>query len=167
MIGPPGAGKTTIGRHLAGRLKVAFVDTDEAVEAQAGQPVSEIFVRQGEPAFRSMEREAVAAALAQADQAPMVIALGGGAPLDPATARALEGATVVFLDVSDALAIRRVGLSAARPLLAGSPRKAWRELMAQRRPVYEGLADVIIQVDGLSPQDAAGRIAALVMEGER
>jgi shikimate kinase len=167
MIGPPGAGKTTIGRRLAKRLEVAFVDTDEVVEAQTGQTIGEIFVGQGEAAFRELERRAAKEALAAAQSGPVVIALGGGAPLDPATAAGLAGATVVFLDVSDAVAIRRVGLNSTRPLLAGSPRKAWRELMAKRRPVYEGLASVIIQVDGLSPDDAAGRIAALVMEGER
>jgi shikimate kinase len=167
LIGPPGAGKTTIGRRLAGLLEIDFIDTDEAVVAAAGQPIAEIFVDQGEDAFRVLERRAVADALARARSTPMVLALGGGAPLDPITAAELESATVVFLDVSDAVAIRRVGLDSPRPLLAASPRRAWRELMAKRRPVYEGLADAIVQVDDLTPDDAAGRIAALLTEGER
>jgi shikimate kinase len=161
LIGPPGAGKTTIGRSLAELLAIDFVDTDESVEAETGQTVSEIFVSQGEPAFRALERQAVIAALNRASAAPLVVALGGGAPLNPATAAELSRQTVVFLDVSAALAARRVGLNTARPLLTASPRRLWRELMARRRPLYETLADVTIRVDGLDAVAAARRIAAV------
>jgi shikimate kinase len=167
LIGPPGSGKTTVGRALAALLDLGFVDTDQLVEAKAGKSIGEIFVAQGEPAFRAMERVAVAEALAQARTGGLVVALGGGAPMDPATAASLAGTTVVFLDISAPLAARRVGLDATRPLLAGSPRKLWRDLMAGRRPVYEGLADATILVDGLSPAEAAGRIAAQVMAKEK
>jgi shikimate kinase len=160
LIGPPGAGKTTVGRALAKRLEVEFCDTDQMVEAAAGVAVAEIFLQRGEAAFRELERAACAEALARAETEPLVVALGGGAPLDPDTGAALSRALVVFLDVSAALGARRVGLNAARPLLAGSPRRLWRELMAARRPVYEALADIHFPVDGLSPTEAARRIAA-------
>jgi shikimate kinase len=168
LIGPPGAGKTTVGRELARQLGLEFWDTDEMVERSLGLAVSEVFTRLGEPAFRQAERAAVAEVLTRAETAGLVVALGGGAPLDPVSFEALRsGPLVAFLEVSAGLAARRVGLSQARPLLAASPRKLWRELMAARRPVYEALADVTVQVDGLTAADVAGEIARLAMANER
>ncbi|WP_235915540.1 shikimate kinase [Puerhibacterium puerhi] len=160
LVGPPGSGKSTVGETLAARRGVAFRDTDHDVEATAGKPISDIFVDDGEPAFRALEREAVAAALGAHDG---VLALGGGAVLDPATqerlaAYAAAGGAVVFLDVSLAHAAPRVGLNRSRPLLLGNPRAQWQALMEARRPVYERVATVRVLTDGLTPAQVADRV---------
>jgi shikimate kinase len=168
LIGPPAAGKTTVGRELAGLLRVEFMDTDEMVAERAGRPIGEIFTRDGEAAFRAMERTAVLDALGEAQERPLVVAVGGGAPMDPVVAADLADrpAAVVFLDISAALAARRVGLGATRPLLSDSPRKIWRELMARRRPRYEELATARVEVDGKPATVVAEEIARLVMAKE-
>ncbi len=160
LVGPPGSGKSTVGETLAARRGVAFRDTDHDVEATAGKPISDIFVDDGEPAFRALERDAVAAALGAHDG---VLSLGGGAVLDPATqerlaAYAAAGGTVVFLDVSLAHAAPRVGLNRSRPLLLGNPRAQWQALMEARRPVYERVATVRVLTDGLTPEQVADRV---------
>jgi len=167
LIGPPGSGKTTVGRLLAQRLGVAFRDTDADVEATAGKTVAEIFVDDGEPRFRELEREAVTTALACH---PGVLALGGGAVMDEHTQRALEGyvaggGAVVFLDVSLAHAAPRVGLNQARPLLVGNPRARWVELMQRRRPTYERLATVHVVSDERPPQEVAAQVHAGIAGG--
>ncbi|MDR2114087.1 MAG: shikimate kinase [Bifidobacteriaceae bacterium] len=169
LIGPPAAGKTTVGRELASLLNLRFLDTDQMVEQRSGQTVSQIFLNQGEAEFRVLERAAAAEALAASESEGLVIALGGGAPLDVTTAERLKNNhhnRVVFLDISDSLAARRVGLNASRPLLKESPRRVWRELMAQRRPTYEALAWITLKVDGLAPAQTAARIAQMVMAKE-
>jgi shikimate kinase len=160
LVGPPGSGKSTVGETLAARRGVAFRDTDHDVEATAGKPISDIFVDDGEPAFRALERDAVAAALGAHDG---VLSLGGGAVLDPATqerlaAYAAAGGTVVFLDVSLAHAAPRVGFNRSRPLLLGNPRAQWQALMEARRPVYERVSTVRVLTDGLTPEQVADRI---------
>ena len=160
LVGPPGAGKTTVGLALAARWQLTARDTDSDVEAVAGKPVPDIFVEDGEERFRSLEQEAVAHALAEHDG---VLALGGGAVLRPATREALAayragGGVVVFLDVSLAHAAPRVGFNQSRPLLLGNPRARWKELMDQRRPVYEGVASLVVLTDGLTPEQVAERI---------
>ena len=97
VVGPPGAGKTTVGRALATRLGVAFHDVDAAIEAAQGRSISDIFVDDGEAVFRDLERAEVARALAEE---PGVVSLGGGAVMDPLTEAALAGHAVVFLDVA-------------------------------------------------------------------
>lgn len=167
LIGPPGAGKSTVAAGLASRLGVTdagVVDTDAMVEATAGRAISEIFVDSGEPAFRELERAAVKEALAGP---ATVVALGGGAVLDESTQADLarvasEGAAVVFLDVQITDAARRVGLNASRPLLIGNPRTQWLTLMAARRPVYERLATATVATDGLEPAEVADRVLAAV-----
>ncbi|GAA1736495.1 shikimate kinase [Isoptericola hypogeus] len=161
LIGPPGSGKTTIGRLLAQRWGVAFRDTDADVEATAGKSVADVFVDDGEPRFRELEREAVTTALASH---PGVLALGGGAVMDAHTQRALEGyaaggGVVVFLDVALAHAAPRVGFNQSRPLLVGNPRARWVELMAARRPTYERLATVHVVSDERDPQEVAHQVA--------
>lgn len=160
LVGPPGSGKTTVGRLLAQSHGVDFRDTDHDVEVTAGKPVTEIFVDDGEPAFRALEREAVAAALREHEG---VLALGGGAVLDEATQEALaayaaQGGAVVFLDVSLAHAAPRVGFNQSRPLLLGNPRARWAALMEARRPVYERVSTVRVLTDGLEPQAVAQSI---------
>lgn len=157
LIGPPGSGKTTVGRLLAARLGVAFHDTDAAVEERAGRAVADIFLHDGEPAFRALEREAVAAALATQ---PGVVALGGGAPMDPATQQLLADHTVVFLDVGIAAAAPRVGFDQSRPLLAVNPRARWIALMAARRPIYEGVATLTVDTSARSPEAVVDELIA-------
>jgi shikimate kinase len=162
LIGPPGAGKTTVGEALAARLGVGFQDTDRMVEAKAGKAVAEIFTDDGEGAFRDLERAACAEALEDGRRVGSVVALGGGAVMDPDTRGALGAATVLFLDISAGEAAHRVGLDAPRPLLAAAPRKIWRELMAGRRAVYEALATARLEVDGLTPDQAVENAARLI-----
>jgi shikimate kinase len=150
VIGPPGSGKTTIGTALADRLGVVFRDTDTDVERTAGKPVSEIFVDDGEERFRELEREAVRVALAEHDG---VVALGGGAILDPATQELLGAHTVVYLQVGLSDAVKRVGLASARPLLVLNPRSRLKALMEERLPIYERLATLTVATDGRDPGD--------------
>jgi len=156
LIGPPGAGKTTVGTLLAGLLDVGFTDTDAEVEAVAGKPVGDIFVEDGEPAFRELERAAVARAL---DDGAGVVAVGGGAVLDPRTQQRLSGRTVVYLETGFAHAAKRVGLAQARPLLIGNPRATLKILLDQRLPVYERLATITVPTDDREPADLAAEIA--------
>ena len=157
LIGPPGAGKTTVAGLLAARLGVGARDTDADVEQVAGIPIAEIFLDRGEPEFRALERAAAARALAEHDG---VLALGGGAVLDSGTQRALRGHTVVFLDVGITDAARRIGLNRDRPLLLGNPRAQWTRLMNERRPVYERLATAVVATDGLTPDQVAAAVLA-------
>lgn len=161
LVGPPGSGKTTVGEALAAQLGVAFRDTDADVEAAAGVSISEIFVEQGEPRFRELERAAVAAALAEHDG---VLALGGGAVMDPTTEEALRGHRVAFFDVGITDAARRIGFNRDRPLLIQNPRAQWIALMEKRRPVYERVATVVVKTDGRTPEEIAADIAAQVSD---
>ncbi|MGA5564154.1 shikimate kinase [Streptomyces platensis] len=155
LIGPPGAGKSTVGALLAERLGVGYRDTDADVVATAGRPIAEIFIDQGEPHFRELERAAVRDAL---DGHPGVLSLGGGAILDEGTRKLLTGLPVVFLDVQLADAVKRVGLDAPRPLLAVNPRKQWRELMERRRPLYTEVARTVIETGERTPEQVAEAI---------
>jgi shikimate kinase len=157
LVGPPGSGKSTVAHALAERWHLATRDTDDDVEARAGKPISDVFVDDGEPAFRAFEREAVGKAL---DEHDGVLALGGGAVLDPGTQERLAayrsaGGVVVFLDVSLAHAAPRVGFNQSRPLLLGNPRARWQQLMNERRPVYEAVSTLTVSTDSLRPAQVA------------
>ena len=145
LVGPMGAGKTTVGAELAARWGVDLRDTDADVEAVAGKPVSEIFVDDGEAAFRALERTAVIRALAEH---PGVVAVGGGAVMADETRAALAGHRVVFLDVGLSDAASRVGLATTRPLLLGNVRGQIKALLDARRPLYEEVAMIRVDTDG-------------------
>ncbi|HWD77452.1 MAG TPA: shikimate kinase [Kribbella sp.] len=155
LVGPPGSGKSTIAAVLSQRLGARHRDTDADIEAVAGKPISDIFVDEGEPHFRKLERAAIAAALQDDGE---VLSLGGGAILDPATRADLAGHTVVFLDVSLSEATKRVGLSVARPLLLGNVRTQLRNLMEARRPLYTEVAKLTVRTDNKTPDEIADEI---------
>lgn len=157
VIGPPGAGKTTIGELLAARLGVSFRDVDADIVRIAGKSISDIFTGDGEPVFRAMEEEAVATGLAEHDG---VLALGGGAILSERTRAALAGHAVVFLDVGLTEGMRRTGLSTARPLLAGvNPRATMKVLLEARLPLYREVAMIEVSTDDLTPEEIVGVVA--------
>ncbi|GAB3195012.1 shikimate kinase [Nocardioides hungaricus] len=164
LIGPMGAGKTTVAGLLAARLGTTVRDTDHDVEAAAGRAIAEIFVDDGEAAFRALERTAVAAAIAEHDG---VLAVGGGAVLDPGTRDLLAGHDVVFLRVGLADAVKRVGLGTSRPMLLGNVRGRVKALMDERTPVYESVATLVVDTDGRSPEDVAEEIAATLARKAR
>jgi shikimate kinase len=159
LIGPPGAGKSTVGTELAARLGVRFLDTDSSVEAVAGKPVGDIFIEDGETAFRALERAAVAAAI---DEQDGVVGLGGGAVLDRGTQERLAGRRVVYLSASFPELAKRVGMDRPRPLLIGNPRAQLKSLLDKRLPIYEGLAWLTVSTDGREPAEVAEQIAAAV-----
>jgi shikimate kinase len=159
LVGPMGAGKSTVAELLAARWGVPVRDTDRDVEAAAGKQIAEIFVDDGEAHFRSLERNAVLEALRAHEG---VLALGGGAVLDPEVREALRGHTVVFLEVGLSDAVRRVGLGVGRPLLLGNVRSRVKQLLDERLPVYRSVARHTVLTDGRTPEEVADEVVALI-----
>ena len=159
LVGVMGAGKTTVGAAVAEALGLPFADTDTIIEERAGKPIPEIFVDEGEAAFRALEREVVAETLATFRG---VLALGGGAILDDSTRKLLAGHTVVYLSVELTDALKRVGLGAGRPLLAINPRATLKYLLEQRRPLYLEVATHTVVTDGREPEQIAPEVTALL-----
>lgn len=157
LVGPPGAGKTTVGRLVAARLGVAFRDTDADVEAAAGTTVAEVFYAHGEEHFRALERAAVSTALAEHEG---VLSLGGGAVLSADSRSLLAGHEVVLLSVGLSAAAERVGLSGTRPVLALNPRAQLRQLLADRMPLYEAVAVRTVVTDRRTPAEVADEVLA-------
>jgi shikimate kinase len=155
LVGPMGAGKSTVAGLLAEAYGVTARDTDADVEAAEGRSISDIFVDSGEAHFRDLERAAVAEALATHDG---VLALGGGAVLDPSTRELLADHRVVFLRVGLSEAVKRVGLGIGRPLLLGNIRSRIKALLDERTPIYASVADFSVDTDERSPQDVADEI---------
>ena len=155
LIGPMGAGKSTVAALLADAWRTAARDTDADVEAREGREISEIFVDSGEAHFRALEAAAVADAVAQHDG---VLSLGGGAVLDPATRALLDGHTVVFLRVGLTEAVKRVGLGVGRPMLLGNVRSRIKALLDERTPIYEAAATLVVDTDGRSADEVAAEI---------
>lgn len=161
LIGPMGAGKSTVGHRLATRWGVGFRDTDADIAASAGKSVQDIFVEDGESVFRAMERDAVAAAIGEHDG---VLSLGGGAVLDDATRDRLQGQTVIFLNVGLADAVKRVGLGHGRPLLVGNLRATIKKLLDERAPIYHAVATYVVDTDGRDATSVVDEIEALLAE---
>jgi len=156
IIGPPGAGKSTVGALLAARLGVPFTDADQVIEQTAGKPVSDIFVQDGEDAFRALER-ATAARLIGGE--PGVLALGGGAVLDPGTRQLLAGQRVIYLETGFRSVVHRSGLDGPHPPIPGNPRGRLKQMLDERHPVYAELAWRTVPTDDRDPADLAGLLA--------
>jgi shikimate kinase len=159
LIGPPGAGKSTVGPLLATRLGVEFRDTDSDVGTAAGKPVGDIFVEDGEQAFRELEREAAASALREHDG---VLALGSGAVLDQKIQQLLEGLPVVYLTAEFSTVARRTGMDRPRVVVPGNPRGRLRAMLDERAPLYERLATVTVRTDDQDPTEVAEQIARAI-----
>ena len=165
LIGPPSAGKSSVGALLAAELGVPFADTDDLVAAAAGKPVGDIFVDDGEPVFRELERAAVARGLDPA-RAPgasgpdgAVLALGSGAVLDPDVRRMIAGRPVVYLEAGFPTIAKRTGMDRPRVVLPGNPRGMLRAMLEERRPVYEELATITVPTDDMAPEEVAADLA--------
>jgi shikimate kinase len=157
LIGPPGAGKSTVGKALAKVLGIQFVDTDNLIEKETGKSITDLFVVDGEPHFRALELETLKSVLTLETG---VISLGGGAPISEEAQQVIKNSNshLVFLDVSLATAAPRVGFNRDRPLLLGNPRAQWQALSDKRRPIYEIIADDCIKVDDMSIDQVVAKI---------
>ena len=149
LVGAPGSGKSTTGALLAERLGVPFTDVDAVIEERTGRSIAAIFADDGEPAFRALEEQVTAELL----ERPGVLALGGGAVLSATTRAALRGHQVVWLQVSAATAVSRVGLNEARPLLLGNVRGRLIKLLAERTPLYAEVATRRVETDARPPEE--------------
>ena len=161
IVGPPGAGKTTIGSLLSQQLGSPFRDTDTDVERTTGSTIADLFIDQGEAHFRALEHAAVARALTDHDG---VLALGGGAILRADTRALLAEHRVLFLDVHVKDAAARIGFNRDRPLLLGNPRAKWLKLMEGRRPLYTEVATRIVGTDGRTPDDIVKEVIGWLEE---
>ncbi|CAN1644905.1 AroK Shikimate kinase [Candidatus Nanopelagicaceae bacterium] len=159
LIGPMGSGKTTIGQLLASELEIPFRDTDHVIEEKSGKSVSDIFLEDGEDEFRILEKKVLRDELLSDGT---VLALGGGAPIsiDAQSALRAIASPVVYLDISLATVAPRIGFNRDRPLLLHNPRGQWQTLMEARRPIYESIADTVIDVNDKSESE----IVSLILE---
>lgn len=165
LIGMMAVGKTTVGRALAEQLGARFVDTDEWIEARTGRTPRELWQEGGEDAYRPLEREAVAAALAAPD--PVVLAVPGGVAVDDAMAAHVGSphVTTVHLRATLPTLVRNVGPDARhRPLLGGDPPAALARLLAARSGRYEALADAVVDVDDRTPAEVVAAVRAVLTE---
>lgn len=149
-----------MGKEVAAMLKLSHIDTDQLIEEKSGKRISDIFLDDGEPAFRRMEREIVLEVLQQDN---CVISLGGGSVIDSEVADKLRvEPNVIYLEVSISNAAPRVGFNAERPLLVANPRQQWLKLMEDRKPIYEGLGRKRISTDNRKPREIAREILGLL-----
>ena len=156
-MGPPGSGKSTVGKYLAKELGISLIDTDRIIEEREGRSISEIFLTDGEEGFRAIEKKVVLESL---DVDDSIVALGGGSVLDSdVQARLTQCPEVIFLDVSISNAAPRVGFNKERPLLMGNPRQQWLQLMEKRRSIYEALATRTVSTDNRKAHEVAHEIA--------
>lgn len=159
LIGPPGAGKSSVGALLAAELGVPFADTDALVAREAGKPVGEVFVEDGEQVFRELERAAVSRGLEAIAQAGGVLAVGSGAVLDPDVRRMIARRPVVYLEAGFATVARRSGMDRPRVVVPGNPRGRLRAMLEERRPVYSDLATITVATDDMAPEEVAADLA--------
>lgn len=159
IVGAPGAGKSTVGRRVAERLGVPFADSDALIEKRVGKSVSDIFIADGEPEFRRLEREEIALALSDFTG---VLSLGGGAVMDDSTRAALRDQRVVWLKVDLSHATQRVGMNSARPLLLGNVRGTMLTMLEQRTPFYAEVASGTVDTSGRAIKDVVAEVASLL-----
>ena len=161
LIGPMGSGKTTIGQLLAAQWNIPFRDTDHVIEEMSGKSVSDIFLEDGEDGFRILEKKVLRQELLSDET---VLALGGGAPIsiDAQSALRAIASPVIYLDISLATVAPRIGFNRDRPLLLHNPRGQWQTLMEARRPIYEAIADTIIDVNDKSESEIVSQILEVV-----
>ncbi|HIW91782.1 MAG TPA: 3-dehydroquinate synthase [Candidatus Corynebacterium avicola] len=162
LVGPPGSGKTTVGRSLAEAMRCGLVDTDQLLEEAEGTTCGELFTELGEPEFRRREEKAVAEAL----RSNGVVSLGGGAVLSPATRELLAAHTVVYLRVSVEEGVRRTAGSSTRPVLVAEPGSdpsdRYRALLTEREELYTSVATHVIDGDGRAPRHTVAEALALL-----
>ena len=161
IVGPPGAGKTTVATAVAERLGVAMRDTDADIVDAEGTSIAEVFIDKGEGYFRERETAAVREAVANHDG---VLALGGGAVINKKTRELLQSECVVFLDVGLPAAVKRVGMNANRPLLLGNVRAQLKMLLDERRPIYAAVSKFIIETDDLNAEQVTDRVIEFLQE---
>ena len=163
LVGPMGAGKTSIGKRLAKRMGLEFVDADHRLEQLAGATVSTIFELEGEAGFRAREAQLLGELLHGRGQ---VIATGGGAVLSPATCELLrKHSFVVYIRVDVHQQLQRLARDHTRPLLSGGDRREKLEaLAATRGPLYESVADLVFDSSGMSAGSATSKVCARVQE---
>ena len=160
LIGPPGCGKSTVGKLLAKELQLNFLDSDSEVSKRAGKSISDIFLEDGERKFRELERDVVLDGL---DSNVGVIALGGGSILDVDVFSRLEREPkVVYLEVSISNAAPRVGFNTDRPLLVGNPRQQWLKLFEARREKYERLGKFRVSTNNRKPKEVVSELKEII-----
>ena len=159
LIGPPGAGKSTVGRLVAKNLGVSFRDTDADIVAVTGKTVAEVFIDDGEEHFRALERTAVEAALRRHAG---VLSLGGGAVLDAGTRALLKEHRTLLLQVDLSSAASRVGMNRDRPVLALNPRAQLKQLLDARMPLYLEVATDVVDTSNRSARQVADDVTALL-----
>jgi shikimate kinase len=164
LIGVPGAGKSTVGEILAKNLNLNFIDTDTVIEARANKTISDIFIQDGEPSFRELEKQVIEESLLDQNS---VISVGGGALMNDQTRDLVSQQECVWLQTGLAKAVERVGMNRNRPLLLGNVRGQLADLMSAREPFYIECAKYTVDTDELNAQQVAEKIAALIkIEGK-
>ena len=158
LIGPPGSGKSSVGKALARELSSTFLDTDHLIESVAGKKIAEIFAERGESGFREIEEEVVLGVLASE---PGVVALGGGSILSSAVRERLATVKlpVIYLTISAKQAVARIADAHSRPLLTVDPMGSWQKIADQRADIYQSLATLTYSTDSKKPAEIAHRIA--------
>ncbi|MGH3624406.1 MAG: shikimate kinase [Sciscionella sp.] len=164
LVGPPGSGKSTIGRLVADRLGVEFRDFDDEMTLVHGKPAGELVLSFGRERFAELERELLERVLPEHGG---VLALGGGTPTAPGVPALLEGFHVVFLDVDLGQLLKREGLVSLHPWLLPNPRAHLRDLLEQRRPVYESVADAVVRTSERTPDEVLADVLATLPEHQR
>lgn len=164
LVGPPGAGKSTVGRMVASTLGVQFHDFDDDIERAYGMPAGELVVEVGRERFQELERELVQQVLPARTG---VLALGGGTPTAPGVADLLTPYHVVYLEVDLDTLLKREGLVPLHPWLLPNPRAHLRKLLAERIPIYTAVADAVVSTSGRDPHDVAAEVLRTVPTSQR